>query len=74
MNELSIIKVNLAIYVSSYSSIISIYIYIYIYIYMPVCVRGLHRWIVLTLGIGNICKNINGASFLTITRLGAPSL
>ncbi len=37
---------------------------------MPVCVRGLHRRNVQTLEIRNICKNIKGASFFTITRLG----
>ncbi len=66
INESSIINVNLAIYVKSYSSIIIIYIYIY----MPVCVRGLYRRNVQTLEIRNICKNIKGASFFTITRLG----
>ncbi len=37
---------------------------------MPVCVGGLHGGNVQTLEIGNICKNIKGASFFTITRLG----
>ncbi len=39
MNCSSIIQVNLAIYVSSYTSIIILYIYIYIYIYACVCQR-----------------------------------